>query len=87
MKNKIEDLRDHLFAQLEDLRDPEKQVDLNRARLVVDTANTIVASAKAETEFLRVVGGGAGSGFIPEEPRGPRPLELASDNVRRLGSK
>ena len=31
-KNKIEDLRDHLFAALEGLSDEEKPMDLERAR-------------------------------------------------------
>lgn len=76
MKNKIEDLRDHLFATLEDLRDPEKPMDLDRAKAVALVAQTVIDSAKAENEFLKITGASVGSGFIPEAPRGPQPLAL-----------
>lgn len=75
MKNKIEDLRDHLFATLEDLRDPEKPMDLDRARAIANVAQTVINSAKAENDFLRITGAAQGSGFIPDAPRGPKPLE------------
>lgn len=73
MKNKIEDLRNHLFATLEDLRDPEKLLDIERAKAIVSVAQVIVDSAKAENEFLKHTGGN-GSGFIPDQitPTHPR---------------
>lgn len=71
MKNKIEDLRNHLFATLEDLRDEEKKFDLERAKAIVSVAQVIVDSAKAENTFLQITGG-IGSGFIPEQPLQPR---------------
>lgn len=75
MKNKIEDLRDHLFSTLEALRDPDQPMELDRAKAVADVAQTIINSAKAENEFLKITGGGRGSGFIPEAPRGLPSLE------------
>lgn len=54
MKNKIEDLRNHLFATLEGLVDEEKPFPIERAEAVALVAQTIINSAKAETEFLRV---------------------------------
>lgn len=68
MKNKIEDLRDHLFEMLEQLKDPKAKVDLERMRLGMSVAQTIINSAKVEVEFLEVTGG-KGSGFIPEQPK------------------
>lgn len=56
MKNKIEDLRNHLFATLEALQDEEKPMDLDRARVVADVAQTIINSAKVEVDFLKVAG-------------------------------
>lgn len=76
MKNKVEDLRDHLFATIEDLRDKENPMDLDRAKAVAEVAQTIINSAKAENEFLKITGAAQGSGFIPDAPRGPTPLSL-----------
>ena len=68
MKNKIEDLRNHLFATLEALQDQENPMDLERARTVADVAKVLVDSAKAEVGYLKVTGQVRGSGFIPDEP-------------------
>lgn len=65
MKNKIEDLRDHLFETLESLRDKEKPMDIDRARAIADVARVVVDSAKAENDFIRLTGS-KGSGFIPK---------------------
>ena len=48
MKNKIQDLRDHLFATLEALQDKDEPMDIDRARAVADVAKVIVDSAKVE---------------------------------------
>jgi hypothetical protein len=63
MKNKIEDLRDHLFATLEALRDKEKPMEIERALAISEVANSIIESAKVEVKFLDLVGG-KGSGFV-----------------------
>lgn len=66
MKNKIEDLRNHLFATLESLQDEEKPMDLERAKAIADVAQVIINSAKVEVEFINKVGG-TGTNFIPNE--------------------
>jgi len=71
MKNKIEDLRDHLFATIEDLRDEEKPMDLDRAKTISDVAQTLINSAKVEVAYLNATGGAQGTGFIPDGPRPP----------------
>ena len=68
---KIEDLRDHLFATLEDLRSKEHPMDLDRARAVANVAQVIVDSARVEVELAKVTGARVGTGFIPELP--PKP--------------
>lgn len=76
MGHKIEDLRGHLFATLEDLRDKDKPMDIDRAKAVAQVAQVIIDSAKAENEFIKLTGS-MGSGFIeqqalpgtPERPR------------------
>lgn len=65
MKNKINDLRDHLFATLEALQDTENPMDVDRARAISEVAGTIVASAKVEVDYIKVTGALHGSGFIP----------------------
>ena len=65
MKNKINDLRDHLFATLEALQDTDNPMDIDRARAIADVAKVVVDSAKAEVDYLKVTGALHGSGFIP----------------------
>jgi hypothetical protein len=78
MRNKIDDLRNHLFETLESLKDDEKPMDLDRARAVADVARVIIDSAKVEVDFLKVTGGTRATGFIPDGdvavPEAPRRL-------------
>lgn len=67
VKNKIDDLRNHLFETLEDLRDKENPMEVERAKAIAAVAQVIVNSAKAENEFIDLTGSN-GTGFI-EEPR------------------
>ena len=70
--NKIEDLRDALFATLTDLRDKEKPMDIDRAKTIADVAQVVINSAKIEVDFMRMRGDGSkGTGFIPEEKEVP----------------
>jgi len=73
MKNKIEDLRNHLFVTIESLLDEDNPMDIVRAKAVSNAAQAIINSAKVEVDFLRVTGACEGSGFIPCEPRKPLP--------------
>ncbi len=56
MKNKISDLRNHLFETLEALKDDDKPMDVTRAKAISDVAQVIIASAKVEIEFMEVTG-------------------------------
>ena len=69
MKNRIEDLRNHLFATLEALQDEEKPMELDRAKAIADVAQTIINSAKVEVEFIKTTGQSHSTGFIPDAPR------------------
>lgn len=71
MQNKIEDLRNHLFATLEALRDEDKPMDIQRAKAVAEVAGKIIESAKVEVDFLNAVGSRVGTGFIPENRQLP----------------
>ena len=70
-KNKISDLRDHLFETLEALKDPDKPMDLERAKVISEVAQTLVNTAKVEVELVKAVGGSMVGGFfnLPEESR------------------
>ena len=61
----IDHLREHLFTLIGNLADPNAKVDLDRGRLMIDASRTIIESAKAETDRIRVVGRPADTGFIP----------------------
>lgn len=69
MKNKIEDLRNHLFAQLEKLGDESCDLDkeIQRAASMCQIAEALIETGKAETEFLKVTNSGQDSstGFFP----------------------
>lgn len=61
-KNKIEDLRNHLFAQLERLGDDKDMQDenklateINRAKAIADVSHAIINSAKLEIDFLKAI--------------------------------
>lgn len=66
MQNKIDDLRNHLFATLEALRDEDKPMELERAKTIASVAQTIINSAKVECDFIELTGT-RGSGFIPTD--------------------
>lgn len=74
MKNKIQDLRDHLFATLEALQDKENPMELDRAKTVADVARVIVDSAKAEVAYMSASGARTGTGFITLPDEAPESL-------------
>lgn len=84
MKNKIEDLRNHLFATLEALQDDEQPMDLDRAKTISEVAQTIINSAKVEVDQMKTTGAIFGSGFIPDQPR--ELLDQASSKVLKYKS-
>lgn len=57
-KNKMSDLRDHLFETIEALKDPDKPMDVARAKAVSDVAQTIINAAKVELEAYDQFGEG-----------------------------
>jgi hypothetical protein len=71
MKNKIEDLRNHMFEALERLADddimdnPElREKELKRSMAIAEVGKVIVEIAKAEVAFMRITDA-PGTGFIP----------------------
>ena len=78
-RNKIDDLRDHLFETLEALKDEEKPMDVDRARAVAEVAKVLVESAKVEVAFLKVTGAARSTQFLPDgdDQTQPAPRRLA----------
>ena len=75
MKNKLTDLRNHLFETLESLKDDEKPMDIERARAVCLVAGKLIESAKVEVDFLKATGADASPEFFdipPAQPLRPR---------------
>lgn len=83
-KNKISDLRDHLFETLEALRDEKEPMDIARAKAIAEVAQVIIESAKVEVHFMEVVDGAMSSGFLPTAP--PRRPLPATATPRQLES-
>lgn len=63
MSNDINALRNTLFETLNAVKDGT--LDLDRAKLINDTAQTIINTAKAEVDFMRVTGSNTATDFIP----------------------
>lgn len=74
MKNRIQDLRNHLFATLEALGDKDNPMELQRAKTIAEVAQVIINSAKVEVDFLNRGGTlGEGTGFIHATDDAPAP--------------
>lgn len=73
MKNKIEDLRNHLFASLEKLSEatPEElATELERSKAISEVAKVIVDSAKVEVDYIKATDGvPTSSNFINDQSR------------------
>ena len=82
-RNKIEDLRDHLFETLERLKDDEKPMEIARAQAIADVGRVIVDSAKVEVAFLNATGSVRSTGFLPEE----QPSKDARPSMRLAAGK
>ena len=66
-KNKIEDLRNHLFETIEMLKDGDMEID--KAKAISEVAQVIINSAKVEVNFLKEMGSNRHTGFIQLEEK------------------
>lgn len=71
MKNKIEDLRDFLFVQLDRLSDTslDLETESKRAKSMVEVSNSIIDSARVEVEFIAAIQHGSpiATKFFPSQ--------------------
>lgn len=73
-RNKIEDLRNHLFEAIEMVKDGEMEMD--KAKAINSLSKTLVDSAKVEVSYLKVLGKSEGTGFFPvQENQTPKAIE------------
>lgn len=82
MKNKMTDLRNHLFETLEALKDKDQPMDIARAKAISDVAQVLINSAKVEIEFLEAIDSTESTEFFGSAERvtinGDERLRLAS---------
>lgn len=64
-KDKIQDLRHHLFETIEMLKD--KDMDIATAKAIAEVGQVIVNTAKVEVSFIRVTQSTEDTGFIKLE--------------------
>jgi hypothetical protein len=81
-KNRMSDLRDHLFETLEALKDRENPMDIDRAKAVCQVAQTLIDSARVEVKAMEVVGQELNAEFF----NGAKALPPAPVPVRKVGS-
>lgn len=63
MKNKVEDLRNHLFETIERLLDQDDPLEIERAKAIAQVGSVIVESAKVEVKAMELLDAG-GSKFL-----------------------
>jgi hypothetical protein len=70
-KNKIEDLRNHLFDTIEMLKTDDVKMTIEKAKTIADVSQVIINSAKLEVDFIRATdkmdGFYPSTGFIETE--------------------
>lgn len=77
MKNKLTDLNNHLFAQLERLSDENLKGDalkeeINRSKAVSGVSKDIVANARLALDAQIAVGTSIREGDLPQMIEGPK---------------
>ena len=72
--NTMDTLRDHLFDVLAGVKSGD--IDVERAKAVCEVSQTIINTAKAESDYARVTGMAVSSSLI--EIKSPSPVALAA---------
>ncbi len=53
-KNRMQDLRNHLFETLEALKDDENPMEVSRAKAIAEVASVLIETAKVEVDFMKI---------------------------------
>ena len=90
-KNKMSDLRNHLFEEIENLKDasPEDlEKAIRRAQAVVNVAQAITNSAKVEVDLVVAVSGSRPASIeffgMPEESRALPSSSRPAESLRQI---
>lgn len=75
MSNDINALRSILFETLREVK--AGSMDIDRAKAINETGRTIIDTAKAEVDYMRVTGSNSGTDFIPATSRPALPASGA----------
>jgi hypothetical protein len=82
MKNKISDLRDHMFAALErlgneELSEEDLKKEISRSQAISEVGKVIVESAKTEVMYAKLTGrrGDEPTKFLEEDEPEPKKIE------------
>jgi hypothetical protein len=75
-KNKISDLRDHLFAALEGLSDEKNPMDIERAKAIALVSQTVINTAKLEVDMVKATDRLTASTFFQMAEHLPAPKQL-----------
>jgi hypothetical protein len=83
-ENNITTVRQHLLDTLADLRNPDKPMEIDRARAVADVSRVLVETAKVEVEFIKATSSN-GSGFLNPNEIAALPPEVVGVRKHRIG--
>lgn len=85
MSHTVNDLRAALFAQMDCLRNPKRDIseEVSKARAMADISRVILESAKLEIEHARLIGGSTVEFLGGGEPATKR---LSTGTVTRDGN-
>ena len=79
----MNELRSALMNTLNDLRDRENPMEVDRAKAVAQVAGVLVETAKVEIDFLKVTGGSSSS-FIETDAKERLPTGVTGITRHRL---
>lgn len=80
-KHDIKELRKHLFDTIEALKDPDKPLELDRAKAISQVAGVIIDSARVEVQYIKATGAAAESDFlVPGETRSNGHLPVRAEH-------
>lgn len=83
--NDVTQLREMLFDTINQLKDPSKPMDIDRAKTIADVAQVIINSAKVEVDHAKITGGIPSTGFLPEKNVSGQPR--AASYVHKIGDR
>lgn len=85
-KNKLTDLRNHLFETLEALKDKDKPMDIARAMAVAKVASVLVETAKVEVKLYEATAIEPDAQFF-DAHKELTPARVPFENLKQLGTQ